>query len=162
MTKTMVVMLGLLVASVSLAEDKKKAPAAASAGSAVLTAPSEMKWVDAPNVAPNTVKLATVEGNAETGPHHAYNKFPAGFSAPLHHHTADHFGTVVSGTVTLTPEGGTPKKLGPGGYWEFKGGKKHSTRCEPGAECILFIDARGKWDVVLAEPAAKPKDAAKK
>jgi quercetin dioxygenase-like cupin family protein len=118
-------------------------------------AASELKWVDAPGVPPNTVKLAVVQGDPATGPHHAFHKFPAGFTAPLHHHTSDHYGTVISGTMVITPEGGAPKKLPAGSYWEITGAKKHTTKCEPGSDCVIFIDCRGKWDVVMAEAGKK-------
>jgi hypothetical protein len=34
---------------------------------------------------------------------------------------------------------------------------KHAAKCQAGAECILFSDARGKWDVVMAEEKKAPK-----
>ncbi len=31
------------------------------------------------------------------------------------------------------------------------------TKCEAGTDCVLFVDSRGKWDVILEQgtPAAK-------
>jgi hypothetical protein len=40
-----------------------------------------------------------------------------------------------------------------GSYFSFVGKKKHTTRCDAGADCVLFMDARGKWDVVPVETA---------
>lgn len=131
---------------------KGKAPAA---GKAVLWAAGDVKWVDVPNF---PVKMAVLWGDPAKGPHGAFHKFPAGFEAPLHHHTANHHVVVVSGTMTLTPEGEAGKKLGPGSYFSFTGKKKHTTKCEAGSECLLFIDCAGPWDVVMDDAKkAEPK-----
>lgn len=42
-----------------------------------------------------------------------------------------------------------------GSYFAFSGKKPHATKCDAAADCILAMDARGKWDVV-PEGAAKP------
>ena len=117
--------------------------------SSVMVAASELKWVD--QAGTPGVQVAVVEGDATKGAHHAFHKFPGGFSAPLHHHSSDHYGSVVSGSVTITPEGMPGKTLGAGSFFEFHGGMKHTTTCEAGADCVLLIDCRGKWDVVMAE-----------
>jgi uncharacterized protein DUF4437 len=124
---------------------KGKEPAA---GKAVLWAAGDLKWVDVPNF---PVKMAALWGDPAKGPHGAFHKFPAGFEAPWHHHTANHHVVVVSGTMTLTPEGEAAKKLGPGSYFSFTGKKKHTTKCEAGSECLLFIDSAGPWDVVVED-----------
>src|SRR5262245_51795911 len=130
---------------------KQPAPAA----SATLVGADELKWVDVPNT---PAKMATVKGNAAKGAHASFIKLPGGFSAPLHHHTADHHVAVVSGTVTLTPEGGAAKSLGPGSWFQFTGRKKHLTACEAGADCVLYVVSSGAWDLI---PAEAPKAAAK-
>ena len=141
------VLMALSLANVARAQAAQaKAPAA---GKAVLWAAGDLKWVDVPNF---PVKMATLWGDPAKGPHGAFHKFPAGFEAPLHHHTANHHVVVVSGTMTLTPEGEAGKKLGPGSYFSFTGMKKHTTKCEAGSECLLFIDCAGPWDVVVDEP----------
>jgi quercetin dioxygenase-like cupin family protein len=128
--------------------------AAQSAGqtppAANLVAAGELKWVAVPDT---PASMATVKGDSAKGPHASYIKLPGGFSAPLHSHTADHHVVVVAGTLTLTPEGGTAKKLGPGSWFEFTGKKKHGTACDAGADCVLFVAAKGAWDLVPAEPA---------
>lgn len=145
----------LFVASAAFAADKpaEKAKPAAKAGGgakAVIVPVEEMKWVDPPNSPPG-VKMAVAWGNPEKGPHGAFHKLPAGFDAPLHFHTANHKVVVVSGTLILTPEGGTEKKLGPGSYFSFSGKKKHTTKCDAGADCVIFSDTAGPWDVVMAD-----------
>ena len=114
-------------------------------GAAVLLPAGEVKWADVPGFP--GVQMAAVGGNPAKGPHHSMLKFTGGFEAPLHHHTTDHYGTVVAGTLVLT-SGGKEVRLPPGSYFAFTGKMPHTTKCEAGADCVLAIDARGKWDVV--------------
>ena len=93
-----------------------------------------------------------VEGD-ETKAHHRFMKLPAGFSAPSHHHSADHYVTVVAGTIVETVDG-HETALPAGSFFGYTGQKKHETRCAAGADCVLSVDVRGKWDLVLAPVAA--------
>ncbi|AZZ36386.1 hypothetical protein CIK05_06130 [Bdellovibrio sp. qaytius] len=112
---------------------------------AVFIQAKNLKWValaDFPGVA-----IATVEGDRKNGPYHAFIKFEGGFATPMYHHTADHFATVVAGDLTITTDG-EDHHLTPGSFFSFKKKQVHSTTCAPGAECIIFADVRGKWDVI--------------
>jgi quercetin dioxygenase-like cupin family protein len=124
--------------------------AQSAAPTASIVAAGELKWVDVPDT---PAKMATVKGDSAKGPHASFIKLPGGFSAPLHSHSADHDVVVVAGTLTMTPEGGTAKKLGPGSWFEFTGKKKHVTTCDAGTDCVLFIAAKAAWDLVPAAPA---------
>ena len=124
---------------------KAKAPAA---GKAVLWAAEEMKWSDLPDA---PVKRAVIWGDPAKGAHGALLKFPAGFEAPLHYHTADHHVVVVSGTAIMTPEGEASKRLGPGSTFSFTGKKKHTTKCDAASECVFFVDDAGRWDLVMVD-----------
>ena len=139
-----------VVAPNALAKDTKKG------GDAALVPASSFKWSDVQGFP--GVKMAVLHGNPEKGAHHAMMKLPGGFAAPLHHHTSDHYVTVVSGTLVLTVDG-QETKLPPGSYFSFTGKKKHLTKCEAGTDCVLSVDSRGKWDVLAdeAKPAAKKK-----
>ena len=127
----------------------KAAPPQAGAN-AVLIPAGDLKWNDVPDFP--GVKMALVHGDPNTGPSDFFMKLPAGFSAPLHFHDPDHWVAVVSGTLMLAPEGAAEKTLPPGSGFGFTGKKNHTTKCAAGADCVLFIDARGKWDVI---PIAK-------
>ena len=120
-------------------------PSVHAADNAVFVPAGEIKWQDVPNA--KGVQLAAVQGDPSKGASHFFLKFAPGFSAPVHHHSANHYGTVVSGTVVLIVDG-HERKLPAGSYFAFTGKKSHATRCETGADCVLAIDARGKWDVV--------------
>jgi quercetin dioxygenase-like cupin family protein len=99
------------LATVSAAAQPAAPAPAAAAPKANLVAAGELKWVDVPDT---PAKMATVKGDSAKGAHASFIKLPGGFSAPLHSHSADHNVVVVAGTLTMTPEGGTAKKLGPG------------------------------------------------
>lgn len=136
------------------------ATAWADKGKATLEPTADMKWVDVPNM--TGIKLAVADGDPNKGASHFFIKFDKGFTAPEHHHSADHTGVVVAGTLVLTVDG-KETKLAPGSFFGFTGKKVHSTKCDPAADCILAMDVRGKWDVVPeAAPKADTKPDAKK
>jgi quercetin dioxygenase-like cupin family protein len=112
---------------------------------AVFVPAAEAKWSDVPDF--RGVQIAVVEGDPAKGPAHFFLKFAPGFVAPKHHHTADHHATVVTGSLIVTVNEG-PRLLTPGSYFSFTGKTPHATRCDTGSSCIVFIDARGKWDVI--------------
>lgn len=127
------------------------------AGASVATAAADLKWNDVPDFP--GLKMAVVSGDPAKGAAHFFMKFPAGFAAPQHHHSADHYVTVLAGTMVLNIDG-KDVKLPAGSYFSFSGKKHHMTKCDAGADCVLFIDARSKWDVVPeGAPKAEPKKA---
>ena len=133
-----VVALGVLALSLPAQAQKK-------GGGAVTMAAADLKWSDVPNFP--GLKMAVTAGNPAKGASHFFIKFTPGFAAPDHHHSADHFVSVLAGTLVLTIDG-KEVKLPAGSYFSFTGKKPHATKCDAGAECVLSIDARGKWDVV--------------
>jgi quercetin dioxygenase-like cupin family protein len=102
------------------------------------------------------LQMAVAEGDPAKGPSHFFIKFAAGFAAPLHHHTSDHHVAVLSGTLVLNVDG-KDNKLGAGSYFTFNDKTKHTTRCDAGSDCLLFVDVRGPWDVVPEAEAAGKK-----
>jgi hypothetical protein len=140
----------LALTAVAAATPAPKAAPKHAVPTATLVSNAELKWNDVPDVP--GAKMASLHGDPGKGPSHFFLKLPAGFSAGLHFHNADHWVAVVSGTLVLTPEGGAEKRLPAGSGFGFTGKKKHTTSCDAGTDCILFVDARAKWDVV---PVAK-------
>ncbi len=116
------------------------------AAKAAFTPAADLKWIGAgvPGVA-----SAVVKGDMAKGPSHFYLKYGAGFVAPVHHHSPDHYVTTVTGDLVLIVDG-KEHRLPPGSYFAFTGKAKHAARCEGSQDCVMFIDARGPWDVVLA------------
>jgi quercetin dioxygenase-like cupin family protein len=123
----------------------------------VMMAPEELKWIDVPNA--GGTQVANVTGDVFKGAYATFAKVPAGQIHPLHTHTNDVKAVVVSGTFTITPEGGTEKKLGPGSYFMIPGGQKHTSGCAAGAPCLLFQEGTAKFDMkpVDEKPAAAKK-----
>jgi Cupin domain. len=129
---------------------KSKATHKAAAKKGVVWAAEDLKWTDAPG-APPGVKQATLWGDSTKGAFGAMQKFPAGFSAPMHTHSSELHMVVVSGTVIHGPEGAPEKRLGPGSYLLLTPTYKHTTACDKASECVFFMDGKGKFDVKLVE-----------
>src|SRR5437762_3227007 len=89
----------------------------APAGKAVLISAPEVKWSEVPGLA--GLQIAVVEGNSEKGAHHMFLKYKDGFIAPVHHHSPDHFVSVVAGTLVLVVDG-KEHRLPPGSYFSFQ------------------------------------------
>jgi quercetin dioxygenase-like cupin family protein len=143
--------LGAFVPGIIIAEVGAKEKSKATSSSLLLPA-TDIKFSMVPDM--KGVQLAALDGDPAKGPSHFMLKFVSGFTAPLHHHTADHSATVVAGTLVLTVDG-REQKLPPGSFFSFSGKTPHSTRCDTGDECVLSMDVRGKWDIVPEKTAEK-------
>jgi quercetin dioxygenase-like cupin family protein len=124
----------------------------AAPGAVFVPAP-DIRWSDVAGTP--GAQIAPLQGDPGKGASHFLLKFAGGFSAPLHHHSANHFVNVVAGTLVLVVDG-KEHKFGPGSYFSFSAKKQHATRCEAGPECVLAMDARGRWDVVPATRPGRP------
>lgn len=117
---------------------------AAGADSAVVVAKADLKWKDMGN----GITAAPVSGNMEQSASRFFLKYPVGLVTPKHHHDADHYVTVVSGTITLTAEG-KDHKLGPGSYFALTNKAAHAAKVEGNEDAVFFIQADGPWNVVM-------------
>ena len=113
-------------------------------GAFVFGIEGDLKWADMgiPGVA-----AAAVDGDMKKGPSHFYLKYPAGFVTPLHHHSPDHYVATVSGNLILVVDG-KDHPVPPGSFFALTDKAPHAARCEGKEDCVMFIDARGPWDVV--------------
>ena len=138
----------------ALSESWAQSQAKAAAKKATLWSARELKWQPVPDV--QGVQRAILWGNPEKGSHGSMIKFAAGTEVPLHSHTADDHGVVVSGALVIGLEGQAPKELGPGSYLFSPAGVKHTTKCKPGAGCVFFTQFSGAFDLIPAQaPATK-------
>jgi hypothetical protein len=116
----------------------------------------EVKWDDLGG----GPKLALLTGDYKKGPYTALMKLPAGFTSPVHSHSGTYEAVEISGTSShwLKGEDGTKaKKMTPGSYWTFQGKADHVSSCAPGADCVLFIWQKTKFDFIAGKedkPAA--------
>ncbi|MBH9578891.1 cupin domain-containing protein [Inhella proteolytica] len=120
-------------------------PLLAPADSVVQT-PAELKWKDMGN----GIKAAVVSGDMDKGASRFFLKYPVGLVTPLHHHDADHYVTVLSGSITLST-GGKDHKLGPGAYFALTKKAPHIAKVEGKEEAVFFIQADSPWNVVMAK-----------
>lgn len=139
----------LLFAATALGQAPASAKTHAGAKPVIWPA-ADMKWVDAPD-APPGVKEVVLWGDPTKGSFGVMEKFPAGFSAPLHSHSANLRMVVISGTVIHGPEGKPEVRLPAGSYLTDPSGYKHTTACDKASECVFFMEGDGKFDLVPAD-----------
>jgi hypothetical protein len=122
--------------------------AALAAETSISVPVTELKFGDA-GIGP--LKVAPGFGDLGKGAHGTFVKFPAGFASPLHAHSDDYSGVVISG-VLANESSATAKErpLAPGSYWFQKGKANHVTKCLSANECVFFITQPGKFDFIEA------------
>ena len=113
----------------------------ASAQKPVFWTASDLKWMPMPNS--GGVMTATLWGDQTKGPYGAFNKFPAGFKAPLHYHTNAAKIVVIKGAYTYNG-----KQYGSGSFLDIPGGDKHESGGVADSETIFFIEQSGNFDLV--------------
>lgn len=121
------------------------AASSAATAEAVVVTPAELKWKDMG--VPGLV-AAPVSGDMAKGPSRFFLKYPVGLVTPRHHHTTDHYVTIVSGTLTLSVDG-KDHQLGPGAYFALTQQAPHVAKVEGDEPVVFFIEADGPWDVVM-------------
>jgi mannose-6-phosphate isomerase-like protein (cupin superfamily) len=118
---------------------------AGEAGKSVVLSKADLKWKAMGN---SGVAAAPVSGDMEKGPCRFFLKYPVGLVTPMHHHTANHHVTIISGSITLTV-GGKDYRLGPGAYFMLGDRAEHIAKVEGNEDAVFFIQAEGPWDVVM-------------
>lgn len=119
---------------------------AADAGKSVVISKADLKW----KAMGNGIEAAAVSGDMDKGPSRFFLKYPVGLVTPMHHHTANHHVTVVSGSITLTV-GGKEHRLEPGSYFMLSNRAPHVAKVEGNEAAVFFIQAEAPWDVVMAK-----------
>jgi len=117
---------------------------------------ADMTWEALPGAPPGPM-LSVISGDPAKGAYTAIEKFPAGFSAPLHTHPVDHTAVIISGTWIHGEPGKPDARLGPGSYLFQPANQKHTTACDAGSECVFFIESSGKFGIKMAEEKAPAK-----
>jgi hypothetical protein len=95
------------------------------------------------------LNAAPAYGDLAHGAHGTFIKMPAGFVSPVHIHTEDYWGVVISGVAVNGLPGSPDVQLPVGSYWFQKGGERHVTKCVSPNECIFFISQHGKFDYIV-------------
>jgi len=158
MTKTKLlyagVTFGLMVGAFVVGTAVAKGPAA--------TAPelkplSEASWTPLMKEGPLPA-VAPIEGNGMKGAYLGYLKLPPGFESPPHSHSSDYWSVLVQGKMThWAANGGSEKdskQLGVGDLTHMPAKLEHVSKCYPGAECIMVVMQKGKFDFIVAKAVA--------
>jgi mannose-6-phosphate isomerase-like protein (cupin superfamily) len=114
-------------------------------GKSVVVAKGDLKWK---NMGVPGVEAAQVSGDMQKDASRFFLKYPVGLVTPKHYHTADHYVTVVSGTMTLSLDG-KDHKLPSGSYVALTEKMPHIAKVEGNEDVVLFIQSDGPWDVVI-------------
>jgi len=116
---------------------------------------ANLKWEPLAGAPPGPM-LATLWGDPTKGAYGAIEKFPAGFSAPLHTHAADHKIVVISGTWIHGEEGKPEVRLPAGSYLFQPSNRRHTSACDQASECVFFIESSRRFDLKMVEEKKTP------
>lgn len=89
---------------------------------------------------------APAYGDLAHGPHGTFIKMPTGYESPIHTHTDDCWGVVVSGAMVVQRPDGPDVPLPVGSYYFQKGGEPHVIKCISPEGCVFFVSQMGKFD----------------
>lgn len=93
------------------------------------------------------IPVAKGYGDPAAGAHSNYIKLPGGASSPMHTHSGDYYGVVISGVVANEQNpAGPDRPLAPGSYWFQQGGQPHVTKCISSTECLIFVTQNSAFD----------------
>ena len=152
-----------LVASRAVARDE---PAAAEKkmATAIMTAPADIKWGDAPAIFPPGAKMAVIEGDPHAaGPYTVRLKAGDGYKIPAHWHPTTENVTVISGTFhvgmgdKLDQAKGTT--IGAGGFASLPPNMNHYAWFTGDTE--VQVHGTGPFQLTYANPADTPAAARK-
>ena len=145
----------LFLTTAFLVPQRAEAAPMKSGKSFVVWPAADMKWVALPDAPPGPM-LSVISGDPTKGAYTAIEKFPGGFSAPMHTHPADHKAVIISGTWIHGEPGKPDVRLGPGSYLFQPAGQKHTTACDAVSECVFYIESSGKFGINIVGEAKKP------
>ena len=88
----------------------------------------------------SVVDVAVLFGDPADGANVRLIRFPAGFTAPVHAHTGDYHGVVLTGTWKhWFEETGEERELPPGSYVFQPGGEMHGDACIGSEDCVFLL-----------------------
>jgi quercetin dioxygenase-like cupin family protein len=146
-------MIGSFVAGIAIAKGPAK--------TVELLPLADAKWTPLMKEGPLPA-VAAIQGDGTKGAYYGYLKLPANFESPPHSHSSDYWSVLLQGKMThWAADGGSEKdskQLGVGDLTHMPAKLVHISKCYPGAECIMAVVQKGKFDFV---PAKAPKEPAK-
>lgn len=97
-------------------------------------------------------QLGPLWGVRSAGPAGTLLKFPGGFEAPVHAHTADYRAVVIQGTWKHWVQGaveGQGPDLNAGAYWTQKAHQMHADACVSDTDCVILIINEDPYETYL-------------
>lgn len=117
---------------------------------------SNIVWLDPPGAPASGEgpRIAFLWGNPKDSQlNGTLVKLPVGFSGELHGNGALLRAVVIKGHTSHSLFGGPDvQKLEPGSYFGSEGDTAHQVACKVGDECILYVQTKGKFDVISTQP----------
>ena len=113
-----------------------------------------LKWFDT-GIGP--LQAAVAYGDMSKGAHGTFLKFPKGFVSPVHLHSHEYRGVVISGTIINSEVGQSDITMQPGSYWYQVGNVQHVTKCVSDKGCMVFLTQPDKFDFVPEQMQGKTK-----
>jgi quercetin dioxygenase-like cupin family protein len=104
----------------------------------------ERAWVKTP-IGPDA---SPVSGDFTKGKHVTLLRFPGRFKTPVHTHSADYVGIVVSGSArhVVTGDAKTDKILHAGSYWTMPANLPHVSECVSDEPCVFALIQDARFD----------------
>jgi quercetin dioxygenase-like cupin family protein len=152
----------LSLAGAALALLATGAAAKPQAGKYLIRTADQVEFKDAKGF--EGVQTAQLWGDlSKDGDWGALFKFKAGTDAGWHRHTSRIHLVMISGTLSIEPEGGQPTELRAGSYALDPGKLRHRTMCVQGEDCVFVLHMTKKFDFLpdkAGKAAGKPAGAA--
>ena len=121
--------------------------------------PKQLKWVPGSEAGKAGPMLAPLWGDMETGPNGFLVKLPAGFAGAWHWHTSDYHGATIQGVARNWEQSGNADiALPAGASWFQPGEVNHTTSCDAGKECIIYVQMDGVADSHMKDEAGDDDD----
>lgn len=92
------------------------------------------------------VQAAKAHGDFTLGAHGTFLRMQPQFASPIHRHSADEWGVVISGVVVNGKPGSQDIPLPVGSYFFQKARESHVTKCISSNECVVFLSQPAKYD----------------
>lgn len=129
-------------------------PSPAAANESVHIPVETLKWF-ATGIGP--LQAAVAYGDMSKGAHGTFLKMPKGFVSPVHLHSNEYHGVVVSGTIVNSEIGQPDITMHAGSYWYQVGNVRHVTKCVSSSGCTVFLSQPDKFDFIPDDAAAMKK-----
>lgn len=94
--------------------------------------------------------FANAWGDPMAGAHSNYILMEGQTRSPVHTHSADYYGVVITGVVANAPPGTPDQPLPAGSFWYQRSKEPHVTACVSTSTCLIFVTSPGSFDFLPA------------